>query len=249
MSGVSFDRIADRYEETRGGIERGQRFAATMASHLPASAAILEVGVGTGAIAAPLTDLGHHVVGVDLSRAMLRQAAKRLPGRVVEGDATRLPFRDTSFDAVVAVWAVHLVVDVPALAREVVRVLRPEGALLVVASSPDVEPNDVSLAATLLNQNLRLGHDRSPLLAPVLAEVGLRWQGDEPTDVHHFAESPAERIASIEARTWSSLWDLDDETWASKVEPVLAELRALPDPDRPRPCVHRHVLSVYRWPG
>jgi ubiquinone/menaquinone biosynthesis C-methylase UbiE len=243
---ISFDRIADRYEETRGGLERGRRFAATIDGHLKVGSLILELGVGTAAVARPLADLGHRVVGVDLAPSMLAVASERLPGRLVLGDATRLPVRGRAVDAVVAVWAVHVVGDVDALIAETARVLVPVGRLLVVAASPDIESNDLTDVAYRLGPALGRGGDRSERLAPRLAAAGFAFLGDELTDEYAFEESPEERAAMIEGRDWSSLWGLDDETWARVVQPVIDDLRALPDPGRPRHCVHRHLLSVYR---
>jgi len=67
---------------------------------------ILDVGTGTGFISLILAELGHEVVGIDLSKGMLevaREKAKKF-GLDVEfriGDAENLPFEDESFDAVV----------------------------------------------------------------------------------------------------------------------------------------------------
>jgi ubiquinone/menaquinone biosynthesis C-methylase UbiE len=68
------------------------------------SARVLDVGCGTGQLAARLRrELGARVVGCDFSRGMLRaaQARDRVAGWV-QGDACRLPFREASFDAVVS---------------------------------------------------------------------------------------------------------------------------------------------------
>ena len=48
---ICFDRIADRYEETRGGMERGKRFASYLWPHLRTSRPVLEIGVGSGVVA------------------------------------------------------------------------------------------------------------------------------------------------------------------------------------------------------
>lgn len=54
---------------------------------------ILELAVGTGRIARPAVEAGARVLGVDLSRAMLRQAQQRCPGlQVVQADMRRLAF-------------------------------------------------------------------------------------------------------------------------------------------------------------
>ncbi len=245
MNSVAFDRIAHRYDDTRGGIERGERFAAALGRFLEAESALLEIGVGTGAVAEPLQALGHDVVGIDLSRPMLERAATRL-GSVVEGDATLLPFRNDTFDAVVAVWAVHVIGDLEALAAEIHRVAGADAPLLVVSSTPDVESNDLTDVAFRFGRALGRGEDRSEHLAPRMAELGFDHETDTPTDEYRFEESPEQRAAMIERRDWSSLWDLDDKTWDNVIQPVIDDLRALPEPERPRRCVHRHILSVYR---
>jgi SAM-dependent methyltransferase len=243
---VPFDRIAERYEATGGGLDRGRRFATAMEPHLPAASTLLEICVGTGAIAQPLAHAGHTVVGIDLSRPMLDIAATRLPGMLLRGDAAVLPIADRSVDAVVAVWAVHVVGDFDALVDEVRRVLRPDGVWLVVSPTPDVDPNDLTDIAHRYAKVLERGWDRAHLLAPRLSGAGFDLVDDVVTDEHHFSESPEARATSIERREWSTLWDLDAATWAELVQPVLDDLRALPEPDRPRDCVHRHHLSVYR---
>ena len=87
---IAFDRMAEDYDRTRGGMERGRSIAPLLHDILPPGP-LLEVGVGTGLVAAGLTELGRQVVGVDLSVPMLRKAAARVPGRVAVGDATGLP--------------------------------------------------------------------------------------------------------------------------------------------------------------
>ena len=56
--------------------------------------------------------------------------------------------------------------------------------------------------------------------------------------------SPNELATGIEERMFSPLWDLPDDDWARVVEPAVAELRALPDPDRPRDRSFAHPLAV-----
>lgn len=67
-------------------------------------------------------------IGVDVSPVMLEAAAARLPEMTfVQGDATRLPLEDASFDCVVMSGGVHHVGDRRGLFREIARVLRPGG--------------------------------------------------------------------------------------------------------------------------
>lgn len=95
---------------------------------------ILDLGCGTGRLAAALADQGiARVWGVDASPEMLAVAREKLPASVglKEGRAEQLPFRDEWFDRVV-MWLVAHLVDRPAAFREVARVLTPEGRLAVV---------------------------------------------------------------------------------------------------------------------
>ena len=95
---------------------------------------VLDVGCGTGRLAAALAERGvARVWGVDPSPEMLAVAREKLPPSVglKEGRAEDLPFRDGWFDAAVAWLVVHLL-DRPAAFREVSRVLVPRGSLAVV---------------------------------------------------------------------------------------------------------------------
>src|SRR5206468_1542274 len=100
---------------------------------------VLDLGTGTGAVAeraARLVRPGGEVLGVDISPAMLAQARRRLAavglGDVVfgEGRAEALPAPDGCFDAVLASLSLMYVIDRPAAAREIARVLRPGGRLV-----------------------------------------------------------------------------------------------------------------------
>ena len=97
------------------------------------SGTVLLNGVGTGLDLPHLPD-AHDYVGVDLTPAMLRRAARvPLQRRVsfVQGDAMRLPFGDASFDHAVLHLILAIVPDPPACLRETARVVRSGGTVLV----------------------------------------------------------------------------------------------------------------------
>jgi SAM-dependent methyltransferase len=103
---------------------------------------VLEVGCGSAPCARWLADQGARVVGVDLSAGMLRYAvqAARETGisvPLVQADAARLPFADSSFDlACSAFGAVPFVADSAAVMREAARVLRPGGLWVFAITHP-----------------------------------------------------------------------------------------------------------------
>ncbi|MDP3537396.1 MAG: class I SAM-dependent methyltransferase [Azonexus sp.] len=93
----------------------------------------LLAGVGTG-LDLPHLPAQHHYVGLDLNRAMLRQALPRV-GAIdflpVQGDAQRLPFADASFDVAVLHLILAVVPEPAHCFAEIARVVRPGGQVLV----------------------------------------------------------------------------------------------------------------------
>lgn len=130
---VAFDRAVDYYDRTRAlppGVE--DRMVDAVGAELRGRGRVLEIGAGTGRIALPLIAAGVNVVGLDLSGPMLRRFAEksRTPVPVVQGDATRLPFRDRAFGGAYAVHVLHLIPDWETAVAELVRVVEPGGVLL-----------------------------------------------------------------------------------------------------------------------
>jgi len=97
--------------------------------------AVLDVGIGTGALAALLAERGAVVSGVDPSAEMLAVCRQRHPAFTVKvGDFNSIPFAADSFDAVVSSFAFHEVPPAhrPSACAELARVLTPGGALCLL---------------------------------------------------------------------------------------------------------------------
>lgn len=94
----------------------------------------LEIGCGTGVHAARVRELGWTPVGVDISGGMLRHARGRLP--IAQGDAERLPIRDGSMTAVIAMMVHTDMPGYPAVLHEASRVLRPGGVFVHIGVHP-----------------------------------------------------------------------------------------------------------------
>ncbi len=108
---------------------------------------VLDIGCGTGQLALRITAAlpATRVVGCDFSAGMLRRARRRSHRvRWVQGDASRLPFGDGSFDAVTSTEAFHWFPDQDAALAEFFRVLAPGGHLLLaLVNTPAALVSDV----------------------------------------------------------------------------------------------------------
>ena len=240
-SSLSFEHIADRYDATRGGEQRGRRTAASLAPLLDPVCPVLEVGIGTGVVALGLRELGFMVVGVDLSPAMAQRARRRLGSVVVVGDAAHLPVANAAINQAVSVWLLHVVADRVAVFAEVARALRPGGRYLVSSARGGVPPEDEidRLVSDLRNQLNPGWHNDERQIRDAAHSAGFTVIDQRPAAPDEATQSPAEVADSIEAKTWSSLWNLTNEQWRTVVAPTVAALRALPD---------AHVQRRYQSP-
>ncbi|MGV8966771.1 MAG: demethylmenaquinone methyltransferase [Cellulomonas sp.] len=131
-----FDGIAHRYDVTNDVMSLGQdrrwRTATIRALDVSAGMRVLDLAAGTGTSSVPLADAGVEVVPCDFSYGMLAVGKRRRPDLgFVAGDATKLPFADASFDAVTISFGLRNVVDTSGALREMLRVTRPGGRLVV----------------------------------------------------------------------------------------------------------------------
>jgi demethylmenaquinone methyltransferase/2-methoxy-6-polyprenyl-1,4-benzoquinol methylase len=129
-----FDEVAPRYDLTNAVLSMGQdrrwRKAVASALDLRPGDRVLDLAAGTATSTAALARSGATVVGCDFSLGMLREGRGRGVD-LVAGDALRLPFADASFDAVTISFGLRNVQDTDLALRELLRVTRPGGRLVV----------------------------------------------------------------------------------------------------------------------
>lgn len=138
---VDYEQQAPNYSRGRALTERSKAsWREAIQRHLSALRPnrILDLGSGTGRFSPLLAEwLGCHVVGVEPSPGMRTSALVENPHSSVDyvgGTATALPLAGDSWDAAWLAFMVHHVPDRPAAARELVRVLRPGGIVLVTGA-------------------------------------------------------------------------------------------------------------------
>jgi ubiquinone/menaquinone biosynthesis C-methylase UbiE len=137
----SFDHIAGRYDEwyqtplgqTADRLEKKAVFA--LATAEPGTVC-LDVGCGTGNYALDLAAKGLSTVCLDSSGEMLRASGAKarqagLHTRLVQARAEHMPFRTGIFDLVISVSTLEFAEDQEAAAREMLRVLKPGGQVVV----------------------------------------------------------------------------------------------------------------------
>ena len=230
------DRFADVYDDWYADVTDTSACVtslATLAVSLAGSASIgrpriLELGVGTGRIAIPLSNAGLAVTGVDSSAAMLTALAAKPGGgdvNAVLGDMVRPPIGDDRFHLVLAAYnTLFNLVDPGAqerCLREACRHLEPGGMVVVEANVPDpqalsgdaVTTREVSADRVVLSvsrtdtdQNLALGQFID------ITETGIRlrpWQirWASPNELDAIAAAAGLELAA----RWAN-WDRSEFT-------------------------------------
>lgn len=256
----SFDKIAAVYDVQRAHpAEVASQIGAAVADLVGTAAPALELGVGTGRIAIPAARAGAQIVGLDVSREMLRVASERAVTASTSferilGDAQALPFAERSFGAVLAVHVLHLLPDWRRAIDEIVRVLVP-GGLLVQGS----DWRDPDSCVGLLRGRLRMAvmelqpGSRPPAagaaVAQALARLGGTTEAPQPLARWSRLVSPAELIAGMAARLDAETWSLPDELLAAAIARVRAWAEQMwSDLDTPQEVEHRFVVTTTRIP-
>jgi ubiquinone/menaquinone biosynthesis C-methylase UbiE len=147
---VSFDRVSDIYDATRGlPASISEQVTDTILNLTSATpdTKFFETGIGTGRIALPIVQRGYSYTGVDISKKMLAELHRKLEGishrlTTVKADATSLPFADNSFDVALTIHVFHLISNWQQALAEICRVLKSGGIYLYSHFNMDINNVD-----------------------------------------------------------------------------------------------------------
>src|SRR3954447_16378846 len=199
VAGV-YEKLASVYDFVFGPTLHPGRVHAIQRMGIKPGDRVLEVGVGTG-INAALYPRDCAVTGIDLSDSMLEKARDRIARkgvrnvRLLEMDAANLKFADDSFDIVYAPYVISVVPDPVAVAREMRRVCRPGGRIVILNH---------------FRSKSRLGAWLERMIAPFTLYLGFKSDLDLPAFLVQ-AELDPESIEKVNVpRIWSLVTCIKD---------------------------------------
>ena len=153
------------------------RSAAVKELTLQRSDSVLEVGIGTG-LNLPLYPWACHLTGIDLSQEMLDKAVERVQTLAMPNvtlkvmDATSMDFGENEFDKAVATYTISAVPDPVAVLREMRRVVKPDGIIVILNHFRSERRLTGWVEDLLAPICTRLGWKSNLALAPLFEQVG-----------------------------------------------------------------------------
>jgi phosphatidylethanolamine/phosphatidyl-N-methylethanolamine N-methyltransferase len=174
-----YEKLATVYDLTFGPALHPGRIVAKDRMKLRAGERLLEVGIGTG-INVSLYPRTCHVTGIDLSPAMLEKAHERVAKEgltnveLLEMDATKLAFEDNSFDVVYAPYVISVVPDPVAVVKEMSRVCRPGGKIIILNHFRSTNPVVATFERMISPLTVHIGFTADLDLHGVLAQAQLK---------------------------------------------------------------------------
>ena len=170
--GAFFDRIGARWDSLREDCFGSTFHLEALIHLLPRRWSVADLGSGTGYLLPPLARHFAHVIGVDSSTEMITLGQRNAGEQGLQnvelrfGRLEELPLRDGEIDLALAMLMLHHLAEIDGALREVYRVLKPEGRMLIV----EIHPHE--------NERFRAGMaDRHRGIAPTRLMDMLRAAG------------------------------------------------------------------------
>jgi SAM-dependent methyltransferase len=235
---VAWDRIAPGYDRTNTPSQMWLGSAGLQRASIRSGMRFLDVAAGSGALSIPAARLGAHVTAIDQSAVMLellavraREEGLKIETHVMDGRALR--FDDGTFDAAGSQFGVMLFPDMPRGIREMVRVVKPGGRVLMSVYG---DPHRIDFLGFFVRavKAVRPDFDGPPSDPPPLP-----FQLQDPRRLRAELEAAGLSDVQIEVITESTSFRSGRELWEwivwsnPIVESILGELK-LSDDERSR---------------
>lgn len=234
---AAWDKIAPGYDRTNTSTQMWLGNEGLRRAELRRGMRFLDVAAGSGSLSIPAARLGAQVLATDLSPVMLEllQARARKEGlnietRVMDGHALQL--EDNSFDIAGSQFGVMLFPDMPEAIREMARVVKPGGRVLIHAYG---DPHQIEFLGFLIGavQSVRPDFNGPPMDPPPL-----EFQLADPQRLRRELSAAGLKNVKVETitettehSTGKNLWEW--LVWSNPiVEMVLSEMLSLTSEER-----------------
>ena len=183
-----YEKLASVYDLIFGPTLHPGRLVARDRMEIRPGSHILEVGVGTG-INASLYPRNCHITGIDLSTSMLDKARERVAReglrnvRLMEMDAAKTTFADDTFDIVYAPYLISVVPDPVRVAREMRRVCKPGGKIVILNHFRSANPVLSRVERAISPLTVHIGFKSDLDLPAFLAQAELRPESIQKVNV------------------------------------------------------------------
>jgi phosphatidylethanolamine/phosphatidyl-N-methylethanolamine N-methyltransferase len=191
-----YSSYAGIYDRVFGRVFQDSREAVVRNLKVAPGERVLEVGVGTG-LCLPLYPANCDITAIDLSQPMLDQAAERVKElglsnvKLLQMDAGDMTFADSTFDLIIAAYVVTAVPDYRTLMKEMVRVSRPGGRLIMLNHFTQDSPIIAAVEKAISPICAKIGFRTDLSVAQVINGWPLIKQRDErvkPLGMWHVVE-------------------------------------------------------------
>ena len=236
---AAWDEIAPGYDRTNTPTQMRIASEGLRIAGLREGMRFLDVAAGSGALSIPAARLGARVMAVDQSPVMLELLEERarkegldIETRVMDGHALQLG--DETFDMAGSQFGVMLFPDMPRGIREVMRVIKPGGRVLIHAYG---DPHRIDFVGFLVAaiQSVRPDFDGPPTDPPPL-----EFQLADPDRLRRELFAAGLRNVEVETLTETTEYETGEELWKwlvwsnPIVEEILGEMLDLTDDERGR---------------
>ncbi|MDQ7023960.1 MAG: class I SAM-dependent methyltransferase [Anaerolineae bacterium] len=214
---INYDRAADFYDATRAypdGIAEEVAAFIVQKALLKSDTNILEIGIGTGRVAVPLSAHVGSITGIDISSKMLAKIHEKqasAPIQIAEASAENIPFAARTFKHVLVSHILHLVSDPQAVLSEISRVLKRPAQLIHIRGFRD-NPPKFEVVADEWRKHRKLG--KKSVFERASSNDFFLPSDWFKIEEHRFTyptkENPKYFLDAIKNRWWSTMWAMSE---------------------------------------